>query len=175
MCDSAPSDAGCLQHRRLIGLFASRCGHVSADALCCGTACRCDRPQVPPSTAPPTASNRLQHVGARCGAPLSPHRHAATPRFRMGPLLLSHLFALPLAICCGGLRQDRMFLVLRAAPQPPLSYHGPVRTRRPGVSALLGPFSNHRFCGPHPTEKVVCSGVRAAGGVRVGVKVPVWL
>ena len=50
-----------------------------------------------------------------------------------------------------------------------------VQTRRPHVSALLGLFWNHRFCGSNPIETVVCSVVRAAGGVCMGGKALVWL
>ena len=60
-----------------------------------------------------------------------------------------------------------MDLVLYPSPHPPSSEHGLVQTRRPGVSALLGLFWNHQFCGPSPKETVFGSVVRVA--------VVVWL
>ena len=50
-----------------------------------------------------------------------------------------------------------------------------VQTRPPHVSALLGLFWNHRFCGPNPVENVACAFVQAARRVTMGGKVLVQL
>ena len=56
---------------------------------------------------------------------------------------------------------------------PPLCSHRSVQTRHVHVSALLGVFWNHRFCGSNPIDNVVCSVLQAAGRVHVGGKVVV--